>query len=250
MIRLDIITIAYENKEELVKTLKSINGIVNYIGLLIIKDGSTERLLQEDDELLKKFNNVLYLNTVDTGPYDAMNQALDYINNDFTWFLNSGDTLSNRENFLNSIEDLNTSYSMAIYNWTLDGNIIRKVITADIFLKRIQYTWGARHQSMLFNSKLIQDNNIRYDIDLKITADRKFMLDFARLTKFDSKYFFSKNIYLTNNDIDGLCQNKILEKEKENIIITNKYGNFFDKCKTFIIYITKIALLKVKKIAK
>jgi hypothetical protein len=250
MIKIDLITIAYENKNELLDTLNSIIDINEYIGKLIIKDGSKKKLLDENDEIIKKFSNLIYLHSKDLGPYDAMNQAMTYLENDFTWFLNSGDVLTCKENFLESIDGLDEFYYIAIYNWLLDGNVVKKEMNKNIFLNRIKYTWGARHQSMFFNSNVIRKYNLQYDLDLKITADRKFMLEFANLANYDHNKFFSKNIFLTNNDQNGLCQNEIFKKEKENLIITNQFGTFFDKCKTLMIFMIKSFLFKVKQIEK
>jgi glycosyltransferase involved in cell wall biosynthesis len=93
---ISIVTVAYNRKELLLKTLESVNSQSYPAKQHIIidgnsNDGTKQLLLQWADKLH------YFVSEPDRNLYDAMNKGLDNATGDFILFLNSGDTLYSYE---------------------------------------------------------------------------------------------------------------------------------------------------------
>lgn len=84
-----IITVTYNSKKNLLKTIDSVQSQTYKKFSHIIKDGLSSDKTNEID--FSGFKNTKFYESKDKGVYDAMNQASDYIENEFVIFLNSGD---------------------------------------------------------------------------------------------------------------------------------------------------------------
>lgn len=93
-----IITIHLNNTAGFELTFQSVKNFINENSEVewIIKDGLSESLHLNAIEIkTKNLPRTQVISTKDVGVYDAMNQALDFVNdNDMVLFLNSGDRLS------------------------------------------------------------------------------------------------------------------------------------------------------------
>ncbi|HDY7986285.1 TPA: glycosyltransferase [Vibrio vulnificus] len=91
---INIVTINYNNKIGLEKTLKSIQNAIEdaEIRYYIVDGGSTDGSL----DLVEKYKNIIYtyISEKDNGIYNAMNKAIDLVDIGMVIFLNSGDVFS------------------------------------------------------------------------------------------------------------------------------------------------------------
>ena len=165
------ITIHLNNSSGFVNTCKSIVPLLKKSSSIrwIVKDGiSDEFELDNIQECLDKTetNNYQLVQKPDTGIYDAMNQALEFVdNNDWVLFLNSGDQLS--EEFINNYDTLNAIEADILYSDTIVGDKIVKAPESLDFAYMLGKT--INHQSVIIKGNLLK--KYLFDTDYKIVAD-------------------------------------------------------------------------------
>ncbi len=167
-----IITVHLNNYEGFLKTFWSVLPFLEreQSSRWIIKDGnSTNSVLEKIQELVKQIStkNIKFIQSSDSGIYDAMNQTLDYLDDgDTVLFLNSGDTLS--DDFLErfSIEEANQDilFSDTIMS---QGN---KRVVAPLKLD-FAYLLGKtlNHQSLIIMGKWLKKH--QFKTEYSIVAD-------------------------------------------------------------------------------
>lgn len=91
MKKITIITVSYNDINNLKKTVASISGqLIDDIEYLIIDGGSedgTKKYLHELD------SKVIWISEPDTGIYNAMNKGIRAASGEWIWFVNAGDCL-------------------------------------------------------------------------------------------------------------------------------------------------------------
>jgi hypothetical protein len=124
MSKLVIITVHLNNYKGFIKTFDSVLPFLarEQNSKWIIKDGnSTNSTIEKIQGLIDQINpkNIEFIQSEDSGIYDAMNQTLDYLDDgDTALFLNAGDTLSDDflENFSLEEAKLDILFSDTILN--------------------------------------------------------------------------------------------------------------------------------------
>ena len=88
--KVSFITVVFNNKENLKKTLSAIrNQKYRNVEIVIIDGGSTDGTL----EVIAENKNIISysVSEKDKGIYDAMNKGIRAATGDYVWFMNSGD---------------------------------------------------------------------------------------------------------------------------------------------------------------
>ena len=90
--KLSIITVVYNRREDLKKTIASVKGQTSHDIEYIVIDGDsndgTKEVISENADFISRF-----VSEKDSGIYDAMNKGLQMASGDYVWFLNSGDEI-------------------------------------------------------------------------------------------------------------------------------------------------------------
>jgi hypothetical protein len=167
-----IITVHLNNYEGFVKTFVSVLPYVEreQNSKWIIKDGnSTNSTIEKIQGLVAQINseNIEFIQSDDSGIYDAMNQTLDYLDDgDTALFLNAGDTLS--VDFLESFSLEEANQDVLFSDTILKQGNIR--IVAPLKLD-YAYLLGKtiNHQSLLIKAKWLK--KYRFNTDYSIVAD-------------------------------------------------------------------------------
>lgn len=222
---LSIIIVTYNAEQNLKMTLDSLIEQTYIKYELIVKDACSKDKTKEIlDEYRKKFiENGIAVNIIieqDNGIYDGMNQAIEYINKKWVYFLNAGDSLYDKdtlEKIINKLDDKDD----IIYGST---NIVLKKdiskIVKPINLQKIIKKMIFCHQSVIIKSKIMKE--IKYDTTYKICADYNFFLDV-----YLKKYIFKKiDVIFSNYDLNGFSNENALKTLKENRDISLKKNNF------------------------
>lgn len=107
--RLSIVTICWNDKKGLMKTIKSVRDqIFNDYEYIIVdggsKDGSID-LIENNLDIISA-----YFTDVNSGIYDAMNYGINKANGDYVHLLNSGDTYINKYSLLNVFDNGSPNY--------------------------------------------------------------------------------------------------------------------------------------------
>lgn len=178
-----IITINFNNDDGLQRTIESVlNQTFTSYEYIIVDGGSTDN----SKERLKKIEqiNVTIISEKDTGIYDAMNKGLELSKGEFVIFLNSGDYFASKL-VLSEISNL-ISKSKDPYDFIYGNAYEFSPKTNKTFFKKarshnkIWYGMFAHHQSMLYSRKIIENNNLRYDLAYRLSSDWDFTIRFIK----------------------------------------------------------------------
>ena len=197
-----IITINYNNRDGLEKTILSvINQTCQDFEYIIIDGGSTDGSV----DVIKKYAYRIdyWVSEPDKGIYNAMNKGILQAHGEYLNFMNSGDCFYNN-NILNQFKD--RCDADIIYGNVLWGNVLHTYPPNMSFHEFCIH--GYNHQSTFFNAKIF--TKYLYDEDLKIVSDWKL---FA-LVLLD-KAFIIKHVeeIIAIFDMNGISSNR--EKREE-----------------------------------
>lgn len=168
--RLSIITINYNNREGLEKTIRSVaNQICQDFEYVIIDGASTDGSV----DIIKENANIIHywVSEKDNGIYHAMNKGVRASQGDYCLFLNSGDLLIN-DGVIGKI--LSYSFTSDIVSGSIkftNGGIVKapKIVTMKTFV-----LGSLPHQATLINRQLLLENP--YDERFKVGGDWRFFL--------------------------------------------------------------------------
>lgn len=170
-----IITVNFNNKEGLRKTIESvIHQTFRDFEFIIIDGGSTDGSIN----ILKEFDNKIdyWVSEPDGGIYQGMNKGIKKAKGDYLNFMNSGDCFFN-EKVLQNIHEKHIS-SDIIVGKDFHYNPRTQRGFSTILPPRISmltfYIQTLPHQSSFFKKELFNDT--LYDESLKIVADIKFYI--------------------------------------------------------------------------
>ena len=169
---LTIITINFNNKEGLEKTIQSVfNQTYAHKEYIVIDGGSTDG---SAELILGNKKNIQYsISEPDSGPYDAMNKGIDKATGEYLLFLNSGDFLANNyvlENFVQLKPKEDLIYGDSLFRI---GTKIKKVKMPEKLTIGVALTHTINHQAIFYSKRLFEKGE-RYDCNFKITADWVF----------------------------------------------------------------------------
>lgn len=218
-----IITVVYNDKENIEKTIDSIiNQTFESIEYIIIDGGSFDGTV----DILKKYEHYLsyWISEKDEGIYDAMNKGIKHSNGEWLIFMNSGDFFYNN-NVLKNIF-LNKVYTQTdiLYGNTLAKNSESIIVPPRLISKNFFYSSTICHQSVFFNKKMFSKNNL-YNLKYRIIADRIWLLE-AIIHKAKFKYV---DFIISIWNEDGFSKANILLYNKENDILSKTYFNCFER---------------------
>ena len=168
--KISIVTINFNNRDGLEKTVKSVvNQTVKDFEYIIIDGASTDGSV---DVILENAEYIDYwISEKDTGIYNAMNKGTNLAHGDYCLFLNSGDVFISN-NVIASLLSYNFSSDIVSGNEKLtDGRLIKapKEVSMKTFI-----VGSLPHQSTLIKRELLLDNP--YDERFKIGGDWRFFI--------------------------------------------------------------------------
>mgnify|MGYP002523103776 CR=1 FL=1 len=169
--KLSIITINYNNKLGLQKTIDSVicQTWKDY-EWIIIDGGSTDG----SRELIEQYQQYLayWCSEPDKGVYHAMNKGVSKASGDYVNFMNSGDTYYDKS-VLQKIDDLNSQADI-ISGKTVHTDSLKPLFQYNGSLLIQLYVTTISHQGAFVKKTLL--NKYPYDENFKIVSDWKFWL--------------------------------------------------------------------------
>lgn len=224
-VKLSIITVNYNNKEGLLKTIESIKKqTFDDFEFVIIDGGSTDGSL----ELIKECPFVdRWVSEEDNGVYPAMNKGIKMATGKYINFMNSGDEYFSGDVLMELSTLLDSEYDI-FYGNTLyynKNNYRREEIPpADLSFFYL-YHFGINHQASFIKRTLFWDSFL-YNENYKICADWEFFMYNICLKSVSYKYV---NTFICNYDFSGISADpknlKLFYDEKEQTI--RKYFSLF-----------------------
>lgn len=237
-INFSIITVTYNSKQDLLKTIGSVQSQTHNKFIHIIKDGLSN---DKTDEInFSKYRNTFFYRNKDIGIYDAMNQALQYASNEYILYLNAGDIFY-QENCLRDLDENIrknpnfNSYSGGTIQIDSKNKRINRIIGMSTLYKYLPFA-QLPHPSFVIKKSVLLKLNNPFDCNLKIASDYKQQLVLRKKKLW-------KNCYL-NQIISIMPIGGISNKNKLSIL--NGYlETFIFSMKLFNIKSTYILIIKI-----
>jgi putative colanic acid biosynthesis glycosyltransferase len=181
LLDISVVTINYNDEQGVVRTLESLINQQKYLPKeFIFVDGNS------NDNSLKSFNLyeeklkragviVKWISEDDKGLYYAMNKGLSLVSMPYVWFMNSGDAFCiNSMDLISSHLKLNCDFIFGDFYRVSNNN------KNSIYVKSRPMWWHklgmiTSHQSMIFNSAIIRDAELNFDVKYKLSSDYDFI---------------------------------------------------------------------------
>jgi glycosyltransferase involved in cell wall biosynthesis len=228
--KISIVTVVWNDKEGLEKTIKSvINQTYNNIEFIIIDGASTDGTF---DSIKQHESNInYYVSEKDNGIYDAMNKGIKASSGTWINFMNAGDTFIDK-NILQQINFQEYNEKVLIYgNKIQDNKIIYPLNIKRLEMGEIM----ACHQSMFFNKDILT-NELYYDLQYKIYGDyelvNRIYLKFPKNIQ-----YFNKTIAIFKGG--GISSIPTFQKRKDKYMILYSHYKMMGLFKGIIYRILK-----------
>lgn len=213
--KLSIITINYNNRDGLRKTIESVvNQTWQDFEYIVIDGGSTDGSV----EVIKEFADHIdyWVSEPDNGIYNAMNKGIDHAKGEYCNFMNSGDCFY----FHNT---LNLIFTPALTSDVICGDTINSdgstIPHKDTITFKTLFHGAISHQSSFIRTSLLK--KYHYDESLRIVADWKFWL---QTLINDNCSYLGIGIPVSIYDITGISSTnweQLLQERK--MVIDNMY---------------------------
>lgn len=210
--KLSIITINYNNREGLRKTIESVvNQTCKNFEYIIIDGGSTDGSV----DVIKEFSDKIdyWVSEPDKGIYNAMNKGVVIAKGEYIQFLNSGDCLSKSnaiEGITPNLRDIDILIAKMRFSDTQEVVECPEAITMQTLYKR-----SLPHPSSFINRALLLKHP--YDETLRIVSDWKFWI---QTIIYDNASYSSLPYIIVDFETTGISStNKsLVSKEREAVL--------------------------------
>ncbi len=209
--KLSIITINYNNKAGLQRTIDSvICQTCKDFEWIVIDGGSTDGSKQLIEQYQSHF--AYWCSEPDNGVYQAMNKGITHAKGEYLLFLNSGDALYD-DNVLQKVDDVHSSADIISGQAVrMDTNELLRHYDKNLLMQLYHDTLN--HQATLIKRDLFKDTC--YDENLKIVSDWKFWLE-AILWKKASVDVV--DVIVTKQDMTGISSDQKKEYEERECVL-------------------------------
>jgi len=200
MHKLSIITINFNNKAGLNKTINSVTSQkFTDFEYIIIDGGSTDKSVDE----IKKYADKItfWTSEKDNGIYDAMNKGISKASGEYCYFLNSGDYFYSN-NVLQNIFKNNPPEEILYGNVMIEknGNIEGQKIHPDTLSNYYLLTQVIAHQAQFIKRSLFEKFG-NYNLEFKIVSDYELFVRMFLKYKVTAKHF---PVVIAVFDLSGL----------------------------------------------
>lgn len=221
--KLSIITINFNNREGLRKTIESVvpQTFKDFEWIVIdggSTDGSRELIVQYSDHF------VYWVSEPDKGIYHAMNKGIKVANGDYVFFLNSGDWFCDNQ-VLDNVFSRKTQADIVIGNYYRStGELLNAIgelwngVKEEITLFTF-FDYTIQHSGCAFIKRCLFDEYGLYDEKLKINSDWKWFLQAIGLGKASLEKI---EIPISVYDITGVSSMQVEERRKEHDLVINE----------------------------
>lgn len=175
MCKISVITVNYNDKQGLKKTIESVvNQCLKEFEFIIVDGGSTDG----GKELIESYKDKIdyWVSEPDNGIYNAMNKGIKVAKGEFVIFMNSGDTFANSEILQKVENELVNEFDIYYGDYNrVKTNSVRKKTYPEKLSFSFFYTGSLSHQSTFIRRKLFDDIFL-YNEEYKIASDWEFFV--------------------------------------------------------------------------
>ena len=228
--KLSIITVNFNNKDGLQKTIDSvISQTFKDFEWIVIDGGSTDG----SKELIEKYSDYIsyWVSEPDKGVYNAMNKGIKVAKGEYLNFLNSGDVYYNTE-ALHNIFSKHIDCDIIFGNTLINKNgKLKRINIQNDYITCYHLTKDTINHQCSFIKKELFDMYGLYDESLKIVSDWKFFFETIVLKKCTLEHVNQDIILYDTNGLSSINR-KQEKEEKEKILRTYLPEYVFDDYKT------------------
>lgn len=256
--KLSVVTINYNNRDGLRKTIESVvNQTYKDFEYIVIDGGSTDGSVDVIKEYADRID--YWVSEPDKGIYNAMNKGIDVAKGEYCIFLNSGDIFSSSDIIDECVPFLDGTDIVAGYIQTDSGLVWGrpKELTLAYFYEKCSLP----HPASFITTSLLK--KYRYDENLKIVSDWKFfiqviIIDNCRLKSIDVivSVFDTNGISLSNfNQISNESDYVLEEMFPKRLLDDYRMNTTYDFRKLFfeiekskmhrLIYVINVVIIKL-----
>lgn len=200
---LSIVTVCYNNIDDLKLTINSLKEQIGYdcsqIEMCIVDGDScdgTKNFLRGLDDMTDF--QVRYISEPDDGVYYAMNKGIEMSCGDWIFFLNAGDVFHNKEVLMVIIQQLEKTKSDVVYGKSFKCNRWTQYEVKPSDISNLKYDMIFCHQAMMFRKRVFE--KYPYDVKYKIVSDYNSVLKMY-LAGVAFEYI---DLCITNYDMNGI----------------------------------------------
>lgn len=200
--------------------------------IILVEDCSKDNSLEKCIELSEKYDCVRYVhNEVNRGVSYTRNRGIYEATGDYTMFVDSDDWID--EDYFNSFVNVLDKYDSVLpicgyvnhdekYNGRTD-NIVwndAKQNVRENLKENLKNIYDKTLLQQLWNkafvTKIVQENQLRFDENISIGEDLRFVLEYIRVSKIQNAVFINRPLYHYMRDQDGSLMYKVgLESVEE-----------------------------------
>lgn len=221
--KVSIIIPSYNSEKYISRCIESIlNQTYQNIEIIIVDDGSNDKSYEIYDNY-KNNHKIKIIKQENSGPSKARNNGLNHAHGKYILFIDIDDYIDNKcverlvehrnkysSNVIVSLKHriVKDDFSKIVhYNEKYEVNeLIKQIING----KMIGVVWG-----ILFESKIIQQNKIKFDENTSLSEDTIFLFEYI---KYFSSIIYINEFYNYYKSENSITSNKNLDKIKKNII--------------------------------
>jgi glycosyltransferase involved in cell wall biosynthesis len=229
--KITVITVIFNNKDLLEKTIKSvINQTYSNIEYIIIDGGSTDGSI----EIIKKYEDKIdnWTSEPDKGIYDAMNKGIKRATGEYINFLNAGDVFYNGKVLEKVAASLDSCKNKFFCGRTRKIYPKYRTFTCKT-MQRLKYGIMPSHQASFVGRQVLLDMG-NFDLDYSSSADFDF---YCRFFKKGGEVSFS-DIIVADFLAGGMSSRKEISYFETYRVIKKHFGN----CYAYRYYFLKIVL--------
>ena len=246
LIKFSIITVTYNAKSELKKTINSVQEQNYKYFSHLIKDGYSKDKTNKID--FSKYKNTEFYLSKDKGVYDAMNQAFKLAKNEYIIFLNAGDIFFSKDSLKKLAIDIRNNPNYNIYSGgTIQININEKSIKRIIGIGKLyRYLPLAQlpHPSFVIKKSILSKLKKPFDSELKIASDYKQQLILRKNNLWKTCHLNQIISIMPTGGISTLNKDSIILRDKETFFSLQKYINISYRIYYFeTIYFSKLFMI-------
>ena len=208
--KISIITISYNSKATIRKTLKSVaDQSYKNIEHIIVDGGSKDSTI----EICNSFPHVSkIISETDKGVYDAFNKGLKLATGDIVGFLNSDDIFFNNNSIQEIVEAFSNNKTDIVYGnldyVSAEGKVIRNWLSKPYVKGLFKKAWMPAHPTF-YCKKKVYDRLGGYNDNFKIGGDFELCLRFLEVNKIPSFYLNKKLVKML---VGGISNSSLKSK--------------------------------------
>ena len=191
--RVSIITVCYNRKHTIVKSIESVlEQDYSNIEYIIVDGDSTDgtkEIIQSYSEKITR-----YLSEPDKGMYDAINKGLSMASGDIIGLMHSDDEFYDKTVIskiiaaFQNLHDTDGVYGNGLYiSNDSEERIVRNRIGGDYDFEKLKSGWLPLHPTVYLKKSIIEKYG-GYNLDFKIASDTEFLLRYLYKHKIKMKY--------------------------------------------------------------